>query len=292
MTTVRVGVVVEDIASLSSTWYAGDRVDEDDERTAVLEEVRAHLEWEAAWSGFPVPEIEVALSMPIPIPGSRAAPAVAAAAMVAPAPAPDLAAPEASDRAGRLRVLANEAARCTRCRLSESRTRSVFSRGSHDARVVFVGEGPGYNEDQQGEPFVGAAGQLLDKMVVAMGLTREGIYVCNVVKCRPPENRTPLPDEAGACASYLTQQIDIVKPQVIVALGRCAAENLGVVEAGRTWRGQWGAYRGIPVMPTYHPAYLLRSPEMKKPVWEDLQLVMQRLGLAIASSTAPGEKKR
>jgi DNA polymerase len=178
-----------------------------------------------------------------------------------------------------LEVLAQEAAACTRCRLHEGRTKSVFSRGSMDATLAFVGEGPGYNEDQQGEPFVGAAGQLLDKMVVAMGLTRDGVYVCNVVKCRPPENRTPLPDEAGACATYLTQQIDIVAPKVIVALGRCAAENLGVAEAGRSWRGRWGSYRGIPVMPTYHPAYLLRSPEMKKPVWEDLQLVMERLGL-------------
>jgi DNA polymerase len=242
-------------------------VDEDD----VLSEVRAHLEWEAAWSGFPLPERDVPLAVPFPV-----------ATVVEPAPAPistPVAAVAPTDRAGRLRVLAEEAARCTRCRLHEGRTKSVFSRGSHDATVAFVGEGPGYHEDQQGLPFVGAAGQLLDKMIAAMGLSRDDVYVCNVVKCRPPENRTPLPDEAGACATYLTQQIDIVGPKVIVALGRCAAENLGVAEAGRSWRGRWGAYRGVPVMPTYHPAYLLRSPEMKKPVWEDLQLVMQRLGL-------------
>ncbi len=249
-------------------------MDEDDERRALVEEVRAHLEWEAEWSGFPVPEAELAA---VAYPGT-----VSSSVSLAPAPPPaptpvEQVAP--GDRAGRLRVLATEAAACTRCRLHEGRHKSVFSRGSFDASVAFVGEGPGYNEDQQGEPFVGAAGQLLDKMIVAMGLTRDGVYVCNVVKCRPPENRTPLPDEAGACSPYLTQQIDIVKPQVIVALGRCAAENLGVAEAGRSWRGQWGAYRGIPVMPTYHPAYLLRSPEMKKPVWEDLQLVMQRIGL-------------
>lgn len=252
-------------------------MDEDDERRGLIEEVRAHLEWELAWSGFPVPEAEVALSTPYPV--RAATPEV----MERPAPvvvqAPRAPMPMPTDRAGRLQVLASEAASCTRCRLHEGRKKSVFSRGSFETELVFIGEGPGYNEDQQGEPFVGAAGQLLDKMIVAMGLTRDGVYICNVVKCRPPENRTPLPDEAGACSTYLTQQLDLVQPKVIVALGRCAAENMGVAEAGRSWRGQWGAYRGIPVMPTYHPAYLLRSPEMKKSVWEDLQLVMQRLGL-------------
>ena len=257
-----------------------DEQDDDAERAALREEVRAHLEWEAAWSGFPLPEREVPLALPYPVAIERAAAPAPAGPHPSPLPlAEERATGLPTDRAGRLRVLASDAATCTRCRLHEGRKKSVFSRGSYDASVAFVGEGPGYNEDQQGEPFVGAAGQLLDKMIVAMGLTRDGVYVCNVVKCRPPENRTPLADEAGTCATYLTQQIDIVAPKVIVALGRCAAENLGLAEQGRSWRGQWGAYRGIPVMPTYHPAYLLRSPEMKKPVWEDLQLVMQRLGL-------------
>ncbi|MFO0681230.1 MAG: uracil-DNA glycosylase [Sandaracinus sp.] len=268
----------------------------DDEQGELLAEVRAHLDWEAAWSGFPVPVVqapvfEAAAFAPsatppaAPVPRApEAVPARMAATPVAPAApstslAEALAALPPTDREGRLRVLADEAARCTRCRLHEGRKKSVFARGSAHARIAFVGEGPGFNEDQQGLPFVGAAGQLLDKMVGAMGLGRDDVYVCNVVKCRPPENRTPLPDEAGACSTFLVPQLEIVQPEVIVALGRCAAENLGVAEAGRSWRGQWGAYRGVPVMPTYHPAYLLRSPEMKKPVWEDLQLVMQRLGL-------------
>jgi DNA polymerase len=178
---------------------------------------------------------------------------------------------------GRLPVLAEQIRSCQRCRLHEGRTQTVFARGSADAQVLFVGEGPGYHEDQAGEPFVGQAGQLLDKMVAAMGLTRDGVYVCNVVKCRPPENRTPLPDEAAQCLPYLREQIGIVSPRVIVALGRCAAENLGCALPGRSWRGIWGTYEGIAVMPTYHPAYLLRTPEMKRPVWEDLQKVMQRL---------------
>jgi DNA polymerase len=154
----------------------------------------------------------------------------------------------------------------------------VFARGSHDAVVVFVGEGPGYHEDRQGVPFVGAAGQLLDRMIGAMGLGPDEIYICNVVKCRPPQNRTPLPDEASCCEPFLRRQLEIVGPQVIVALGRCAAETLGCAEPGRAWRGMWGSWQGIPVMPTYHPAYLLRNPEMKRPVWEDLQKVLQRLG--------------
>ncbi len=234
---------------------------------SIREELRAHLDWEAAWNGFPLLDPDRVV---LPEPAAVPAAVVVDAAIVAPV---------AGDRASRLQVLADGAAACTRCRLHQGRTKSVFSRGSPDASVVFIGEGPGYNEDQQGEPFVGAAGQLLDKMIGAMGLARDAVYVCNVVKCRPPENRTPLPDEAAACMPYLQAQLDVVSPKIIVALGRCAAENLGCAAPGRGWRGSWGAHRGVPVMPTYHPAYLLRSPEMKRPVWEDLQKVMQRLGL-------------
>lgn len=183
---------------------------------------------------------------------------------------------------GRLKVLdelAREVASCTGCRLHESRTKPVFARGTPTAEVVFVGEGPGFNEDQKGEPFVGAAGQLLDKMIAAMGYSRDGVYICNVVKCRPPENRTPLPDESAACARFLDGQLGAIRPRVIVALGRCAAERLRSAEAGRGgWRGAWTEYEGVPVMATYHPAHLLRSPEMKRTAWEDLQKVMQRLG--------------
>lgn len=201
------------------------------------------------------------------------------------APSPPLAATDRpqlplDEKVRRLELAATEAAGCTKCQLHTGRTKSVFARGAPSALVAFVGEGPGYNEDQQGEPFVGAAGQLLDKMIAAMGLGPDEIYICNVVKCRPPENRTPLPDEAAACAAYLKTQLDVVAPRLVVALGRCAAENLGCALPGRSWRGVWGSHDGIPVMPTYHPAYLLRSPEMKRPVWEDLQKVLTRLGRA------------
>lgn len=180
----------------------------------------------------------------------------------------------------RLRVLQEEAAGCRKCELASGRTRSVFSRGSHRAELVFVGEGPGENEDLQGYPFVGRAGQLLDKMVGAMGYGRDDVYICNVVKCRPPGNRTPKAVEANACMPFLQGQLEVVRPKAIVALGRCASEHLGLCEPGQSggWRGRWGSYRGIPVMPTYHPAFLLRSPQFKRPVWEDLKKVMARLG--------------
>ncbi len=143
---------------------------------------------------------------------------------------------------------------------------------------MFVGEGPGYHEDQQGQPFVGRAGQLLDKMISAMKLGPGDVYICNVVKCRPPDNRTPLPDEAHACMHFLDAQIAAVAPEVIVALGRCAAEYLGCLEAGaRGWRGRWTRRNNIDVMATYHPAFLLRNENMKRPVWEDLQQVMQKI---------------
>lgn len=177
-----------------------------------------------------------------------------------------------------LKTLAEQASECNACALHKGRTRSVFSRGSADARLAFVGEGPGFHEDKTGTPFVGKAGQLLDKMIGAMGFDPEDVYVCNVVKCRPPDNRTPLPDEVAKCLPYLQQQLKAVRPAVVVALGRTAAVALGVADPeGGPWRGRWGSYDEFPVMPTYHPAFLLRNPERKRTVWEDLQLVMQRL---------------
>ena len=212
-------------------------------------------------------------------PGPAAAPPVAS-----PAASPgvdDLGRPQGvaagTDKRTRLAMLEEEARGCKRCGLAQGRTQAVFSRGDPDARLMFVGEGPGYEEDRSGQPFVGPAGKLLDRMVAAMGFERDAVYVCNVVKCRPPGNRTPLPEEGRACSSYLHGQLDAVQPTVIVALGRCATENLGLVGAGGGWRGRWGRFRGFDVMPTYHPAFLLRSPEFKRPVWEDLQLVMGRL---------------
>lgn len=214
------------------------------------------LRWEDAVGGP---------GFPAPIPGADTRPHD---------PPPDAPA----DPAARLRALAEEATRCTRCGLHQNRTKSVFARGDPDTDLAFVGEGPGYHEDQQGSPFVGRAGQLLDRMVEAMGYARDGVYICNVVKCRPPDNRTPLPTEAAACARYLVPQLSAVAPRVIVALGRCAAENLRCVPATGKWRGVWGDWQGIPVMPTYHPAFLLRSPQFKKPVWEDLKAVLRKLG--------------
>lgn len=184
---------------------------------------------------------------------------------------------DVQDVRARLRVLEEEAQTCTRCELHKGRTKSVFARGIPETDLAFVGEGPGYHEDQQGLPFVGRAGQLLDRMIAAMGYERDGVYVCNVVKCRPPDNRTPLPTEAQACSHFLVPQLELVSPKAIVALGRCAAENLQVVPPAGRWRGVWGEWRGIPVMPTYHPAFLLRSPQFKKPVWEDLQAVLKVL---------------
>ncbi len=178
-----------------------------------------------------------------------------------------------------LEILTTEAASCTDCALHRGRTRSVFARGSATADLVFVGEGPGFHEDQQGRPFVGPAGKLLDRMISAMKFRPEDVYICNIVKCRPPQNRTPVPAEAEACARFLVPQLEAVAPRAMVALGRCAAENLGQTEpGGRGWRGRWGSFRGIPVMSTYHPAFLLRSPQFKRAVWEDLQSVMARLG--------------
>ncbi len=193
--------------------------------------------------------------------------------------------PAEAGPAGRLAVLAEEARSCTRCRLHEGRTQSVFARGSVEASLVFVGEGPGYHEDQSGIPFVGKAGQLLDKMILAMGFARDEVYVCNVVKCRPPDNRTPSPDEAESCVPFLKEQLELVAPTVLVALGRHAAENLGVAVPGRRWRGQWGTYEGVRVMPTYHPAYLLRNPENKRVVWQDLQAVVKAMGRELPART-------
>lgn len=190
-----------------------------------------------------------------------------------------------TDRGARLTVLANEAATCTRCALAENRTKSVFARGNPDTDLVFVGEGPGYHEDQQGLPFVGRAGQLLDKMIAAMGYAPDDVYICNVVKCRPPENRTPHGTEAEACRRFLTGQLEVIAPKVIVALGKCAAENLGCVPPQGTWRGRWGTWSGYAVLPTYHPAFLLRSPQFKRVVWEDLQAVLRKVGRPVPDRT-------
>jgi len=204
----------------------------------------------------------------------------------------------AADPSGDKQALLDELDRmhvqgCRKCRLCEGRNKTVFGVGSATARLVFVGEGPGFEEDRQGIPFVGPAGQLLTRMIAAMGLRREEVYICNIVKCRPPNNRDPAADEVMACSPYLYEQLRIIDPEVIVALGSPAAKTLLNTELaiGRL-RGRFhdfvlrdpaGEARTIPLMPTYHPAYLLRSPQEKRKSWEDLQQVMQRLGLSLPS---------
>ncbi len=166
---------------------------------------------------------------------------------------------------------------CKRCKLCSGRKNIVFGVGNPKARLVFVGEGPGAEEDNQGIPFVGAAGQLLTKMIAAMGYSRDEIYICNVVKCRPPGNRNPEPDEIEACQPFLEAQLNAIRPSVIVTLGKFAAQTLLRTDTPITrLRGQWREYVGIPLMPTFHPAYLLRSPAEKKSAWADLQAVMAR----------------
>lgn len=228
--------------------------------------------------------------------GSAAAlpdPATQPAAVVAPAPAraatppPDRqaasspAAPAAEDREARASALAQlgeRARECRACRLAEGRRQVVFGSGNPNADLMFVGEGPGAEEDRQGLPFVGPAGELLTKIIGAIELTREQVYVANVVKCRPPQNRDPLPDEVVACRDYLREQIRLVRPRVIVALGRIAAQSLlGRVGSLASFRGAWHVCEGVPLRVTYHPAALLRDAAYKRPTWEDMKVVRERL---------------
>ena len=177
---------------------------------------------------------------------------------------------------------------CRRCKLCKWRTHIVFGVGNPRAALMFVGEGPGEEEDRQGEPFVGRAGQLLTEIITkGMGLRRSDVYIANVVKCRPPGNRNPEPDEIAACQPFLLAQVDAVDPQVIVALGKFAAQTLlETATPISKLRGRWFSFRGRRLMPTFHPSYLLRNPADKKLVWEDIQLVMQELGLPLPKSSA------
>ncbi len=172
---------------------------------------------------------------------------------------------------------------CTRCRLCEARNKIVFGVGNAKADLVFVGEGPGRDEDAQGEPFVGRAGKLLTDMIKAMSLERSDVYICNVVKCRPPENRTPEHDEIATCSPFLLRQLEVIRPKVIVCLGNVAAQSLlGTNKSISHFRGQWFDFRGSRLLATYHPAYLLRNPAAKSDVWTDLKKVMAVLGLKAA----------
>jgi DNA polymerase len=183
-----------------------------------------------------------------------------------------------------LRRVEEEVRTCTRCRLHEGRTQTVFARGNPRAALLFIGEAPGEEEDRQGLPFVGPAGKLLDRMIFAIGLKSDQVYITNIIKSRPPNNREPRPDEVAACFPFLERQIELVRPRIICTLGRPAANTLlGTNLAMGDLRGKWQSYRGIPVLPTYHPAYLLRSPGQKRTAWEDLKK------LVIALAEGPPE---
>lgn len=270
--------------------------------------LRAHLAWQAETGASGLPRSTDLTPLAAPVPGSEphypsllrahheAAPLMMVAEPAAPqtyGSAPSTSAPHApvsaaapvsaprasiEDVRTRLALLAEEARTCSRCGLCQGRQQAVFSRGDPAAELCFVGEGPGADEDREGEPFVGAAGQLLDKMIAAMGYARDAVYICNIVKCRPPNNRTPEPAEMKACLPFVTQQIELVRPKVIVALGATAMKGLFDTTLGITrLRGTWKVYKSTPVMPTFHPAYLLRNPAAKREVWSDLQEVMKRL---------------
>jgi len=178
-----------------------------------------------------------------------------------------------------LAVIAAEIAKCEKCGLHGTRTKTVPGQGIPTPEIMFVGEAPGADEDEQGLAFVGAAGKLLTKMIEAMGLRREDVFIANILKCRPPNNRPPTPEEMQTCMPYLKEQIQVLKPKVIVALGATAVRGLLAVETGITkLRGHWHVFEGIDVMPTFHPAYLLRNPPAKKEAWEDLKAVLRHVG--------------
>lgn len=217
---------------------------------------------------------------PSPSPVTSATPAPSLFAAEAATAAPVL---PAEQRRHALELLAEKVAGCTRCaELASTRTQTVFGVGKLDAEICFIGEAPGADEDRQGEPFVGPAGQLLNRIIVACGMKREDVYICNILRCRPPGNRLPLPHEAGNCREYLEKQLDLVRPKFICALGACAAQNLlnSTLAIGRL-RGRFHDYNGIPVLCTYHPAYLLRNPGAKKDVWDDMKKLLARMGRAV-----------
>jgi uracil-DNA glycosylase family 4 len=193
-----------------------------------------------------------------------------------------------ADSVQALRLIREDLGDCTRCPLhKQGRKQIVFGVGNPIADLMFIGEAPGADEDQQGEPFVGRAGQLLNNMIKAMGLRREDVYIANIIKCRPPGNRTPERDECETCSPFLMRQIAAIKPKAIVALGAVAAKTLLAINASMSeFRGRWFDFRGTKLAVTYHPAFLLRDPRQKKETWKDLQMVMKELGMAIPAKDA------
>jgi DNA polymerase len=233
----------------------------------LVEETRRHLVWlrDAGVREVPVPDAGAARSAP----PAKATPVGAGAYGLG----------DKGCGSEPLLGIRRDLGECARCKLAGGRTHLVFGVGSPSAELMFVGEGPGADEDQQGEPFVGRAGQLLTKMIEAMGFQRQDVYIANVVKCRPPGNRNPEPDEIEACEPFLRAQIAAIRPRVLVALGKFAAQTLLRDPTPITrLRGGWREYEGVRLMPTFHPAYLLRSPAEKGKAWEDLKLVVRELG--------------
>jgi uracil-DNA glycosylase family 4 len=194
----------------------------------------------------------------------------------------------AADPASALRLIREDIGDCTRCRLhKQGRKQIVFGVGNPRAQLMFIGEAPGADEDAQGEPFVGRAGQLLNNMIKAMGIGREAVYIANIIKCRPPGNRTPERDECETCSPFLMRQIEVIAPKAIVALGAVAAKTLLAVNAPMSeLRGRWYDFRGTKLAVTYHPAFLLRDPRQKKEAWKDLQMVMKELGMEAPGKTS------
>lgn len=224
------------------------------------------------------------LGPPLEIAAPTPPPAAAPAGSLLEIAAPDLAAGlTVEQRQQALRVLDDEVRGCTRCaELCSTRTQTVFGQGEPGAELCFLGEAPGADEDAQGVPFVGAAGQMLNRIITACGLRRDEVYICNILRCRPPGNRTPLPTEAANCRDFLDRQLALVQPKYICCLGACAAQNLlqTTASVGRL-RKRFHDYRGAAVLVTYHPSYLLRTPEMKREVWEDMKLLLTRMGRPI-----------
>ncbi len=246
----------------------------------VVAELRRHLAWQEAdgtrslWRDPAQPIVAAEIQALVATPAFAARSAPAAVSYL-----PGLPAPAGRGPIQTLDEIRRDIGDCKRCKLCESRTNIVFGSGNPKAELVFVGEAPGQDEDQQGVPFVGPAGQLLTKMIEAMGFGRDQVYICNVAKCRPPKNRNPEPDEITACEPFLVAQLRTLQPKVIVALGKFAAQTLLRDSTPITrLRGQWREYEGVPLMPTFHPAYLLRSPNEKRAAWLDLQDVMKRFG--------------
>jgi DNA polymerase len=245
----------------------------------------AGIEWIA---NVPLPEIKAAPAAHTSLPMIETAAPAIQTSLFAAAPADPAMPADLEQRRQELAALAKRVAACMRCpQLASTRTQTVFGVGPLDPELCFVGEAPGADEDRIGEPFVGPAGQLLTRIIIACGMKREEVFICNILRCRPPGNRQPTPEEAGNCKEYLERTLDLVRPKFICALGATAVIHLlGTTTSISRLRGRFLDYRGIPVMCTFHPSYLLRAPEKKKEVWEDMKALLARMGKPIPGKSA------